>query len=44
LLALDGLWQAVQFIAHLQHAALAERHAEGEQSIPYPQSPQEESP
>jgi uncharacterized protein DUF5372 len=44
LLALDGLWQAAQFIAHLRHDAVAEGHAEGEQSIRCPQSYQEASP
>lgn len=44
LLALDGLWQAAQFIAHLRHDAAPEGHAEGEQSVCCPQSHQEASP
>ena len=33
LLALDGLYQAAQLIAHLRHDALTAPHAEGEQSL-----------
>jgi hypothetical protein len=44
LLALDGLRQAVQFIARLQREGPAGRHAEGEPILPSPSSAQEVAP
>jgi hypothetical protein len=44
LLALEGLRQAAQFVAHLRQEGRSPRHAEGEHQLPSPPSPPEVAP